>query len=171
MEALDTSVFDDPDLLIGTGGETVDFRENRIIVEKLKTLAKVDPPWREPPKKGIEILRKWLKSQEGKDWCSDWDYLARLKIDDYIWLYSRFPEPFLEKFIGKAHKGHEIYQAMKDYYQATSSWLLWLVHRDQAKPPELKEQELIEYELESQISRARLGLCIATGKFWSVRKT
>lgn len=149
---IDASIYNDENVLVG-GGDSLYYAST-----KLRLIDANRPPWREPPKEGFKLLKEWASSPEGLKWNSEWDYLASLRIDDYIWLYSKFPSPFLSS-VRKGSKKSLSRERIQNYYKGTATWLLWLAHKDRAKPLVLETQAYAKMELSAQIASLRLAVC------------
>lgn len=161
----DVNIYDDPNILIGDSG-TEKYVSNDF---KLRTIFKTKLPWENPPEKGVKIFDKWLQTANGTKWCNYWTDLGNLEVDEYIHLYSQFPDQFLDKFISKKEIAYPVYKGLQNYQIGTSKWLYWLVHFDRVKPLELENTQLLEFELGARASLARLNICrelISSPEVW-----
>lgn len=149
-ETLDIGIYDNPSVLVG--GQTVE------PLTMLRHINRTNFPRAYPPDRGLGLFAEWLATSNGKLWVHQWNELKQLTPDEYIHLFSNFPDPLLKRSPKDATQ-RKVALSMSKHYKIIGTWLLWLAHSGRAKPSILEREDYAAYQLIAEWHEAKRTLC------------
>lgn len=121
---IDAKIYDDPNILIGG----IQFCKNqKYINAKSNMISFFDlmPSFcGNNHSEALKILKQWVKTGDFERWHDCFQFFNKLRIKDFLWLISKFPEIFLESVpVLSDGSRYQLFRNLKELYTAKSQWL------------------------------------------------
>ncbi|MBW4635957.1 MAG: hypothetical protein KME30_29970 [Iphinoe sp. HA4291-MV1] len=154
---MDFSIYDDPNVLVG------DPKVERYAIAKSNINLTLDlmPVNGNTYDEFVQILKEWYETKNYTKWVQAFDYFSTLKMKDYLWLLTYFPQIFLKKPPNTLDSERKkLFKNYSDGYVCCSKLLASdFLGYDIPPNPLLKGEIFKLYKPEVKVKFEKLNLC------------